>query len=276
MTAACLSKREWPSGNHRIWEELAKHLRPDHIGPKERQALFQMLETEVVRRRVIQLLKERVDVYRNASKKGGRGFIERETLLKGIKPRLENDAIDKLINCVIKAVDIYERTSSLFQQAFDGLVWVLKFHGGRGKPEDLLEDSLFRPHLEETRMELGKVISLLDQSIEQIRAQTSLNPLEFCEPISKLKEEAVASSVSSRVFVETILQRHEKVQKDKKKAFWIDRESQWTLMPGENRISGNSPPKWQDMYLHPFKISNAYSLLKDLGQVNVEDSNGEE
>jgi hypothetical protein len=41
-------------------------------------------------------------------------------------------------------------------------------------------------------------------------------------------------------------------------------------MPGENRVSADAPPVWQDTYLHPFKIPNAYSLLGDLRQVAIE------
>jgi hypothetical protein len=45
-------------------------------------------------------------------------------------------------------------------------------------------------------------------------------------------------------------------------------------MPGENRIEIEAPPVWQDTYLHPFKIPNAYSILADLRQVTIGDRDG--
>lgn len=107
VTAACLGKREWPGGGHRIWEQLAQHLRPDQVGPKERRALLQILETASIRRRVFGLLQDHVDVFRDAGRSGDRGNVERTVLLRGIRPHLGNNQDDRLIADVIAAVDTY-------------------------------------------------------------------------------------------------------------------------------------------------------------------------
>ncbi len=277
QTAACVGNRDWPGGAHRIWELLARHLRPDRIGAKERRALLQLLEVAAVRRRVVGLLKERVDVYRQASRDAGdRGKVERAVLLRGVRPELGDDPTDRLIAAVIAAVDAYEQIAALLQQAFDGLVWALKARGGRARPDALIEDARLRRHLEKTRNGLGRALPLLERAADGLRDQPSVDPSQFVEPILRLREDAMEANTSVRALADTVLRRHERVQREKAKAPWIERESHWTLMPGENRVGGDSPPVWQETYLHPFKIPNAYSVLGDLGQVVVEERDAEE
>lgn len=270
-TAACVGNRDWPGGAHRVWELLAKHLRPDRIGPKERRMLVHLLETSPIRRRMVGLLKDRVEVYRQGSKnEEARGKLERAMLLRGVQPELGDDPTDRLIASLIATVDAYEQTSSLLQQAFDGLVWALKARGGRARPDALIEDARLRRHLEKTRNGLSRFVPLMDRSIEGLRSEPSLDPIQLVEPILRLREDAVAASASTPALADMVLRRHERVQNDKAKAAWIERGAHWTLMPGENRVSAEAPPVWQDTYLHPFKIPNAYSILGDLRQVAVE------
>jgi len=275
-TAACVGNRDWPGGGHRIWEQLARNLRPDRIGPKERRTLLQMLETATVRRRMLGLLKDRVDVYRQAWETGDRGQVERSVLLQGVRPRLGDDPVDRLIADVIAAIDAYERTVGLLQQAFEGLIWALKVRGGRARPEVVLEDARLHRQLERTRVGLATAVSLLERTAERLRDQPSIDPVQFAEPLLRLREDAVSAGTSVPALADTILRRHERVQRDKAKAPWIERESHWTLMPGENRVPGDGPPVRQDTYLHPLKIPNAYSILGDLRQVTVEDRSAEE
>lgn len=275
-TAAAVSNRDWPGSGHRIWEQLARNLRPDHIGSKERRMLLVMLETTLVRRRMLGILKERVDVYRTAWRAGDRGQVERSVLLNGVRPRLGDDPIDRLIADVITAIDAYERTVGLLQQAFEGLIWGLKGRGGRALPEIVLGDVRLHRHLERTRTRLAEAVPLLERAAERLRDQPSVDPPRFIEPLLSLREDAAAGGVSVAALADSVLRRHERVQREKAKAPWIERESHWTLMPGENRVSVDAPPVWQDTYLHPLKIPNAYSILGDLGQVNVEDRSAED
>jgi hypothetical protein len=270
-TVACVENCYWPGEKHRIWELLAEHLRPDKPGPRERDALLRRLKEECVRRRVLGLLKERVDVYRQAQKEtDDRGKQERAVLLRGIRPQLCNDSTDRLIAAVIEAADAYEQASGLLQQAFEGLVWALKTRGGRARPEDIIQDARVRRHLEKTASGLRRIVPRVDRAVERLRNQPSINPNQLVDPIRRLREDVLAASKSEKDLADTVLRRHERVQKEKGKAPWIERESHWTLMPGENRVSADAPPIWQDTYLHPFKIDNAYSLLNDLGQVAID------
>lgn len=273
QTAASTGARDWPGHFSRIWDQLARHLRPDRIGRRERVTLLRFLQGAPVRRRVFELLKEQVDIYIQVSA-DVRGSIERQVLLSGIKPKLMDDANDRLIAAVIDAIDSYERSTGLLQQAFDGIVWGLKQRGGRSRPDVLLADPRLRRHLEKTAAALSKFVPVLEGVARGLRDQPLVNSTQLVEPIARLREDVVEASVSASVLADAILRRHERIQKGKSKPPWIERDSFWTLMPGENRVDGESPPIWQDKYLHPFKIPNAYSMLSDLREVTIEGRDG--
>ena len=275
-TIACVSKREWPGASHRIWEQLAMHLRPDQIGLKERRALLQMLEVQPVRRRLFCILKNRVDLFLDTSQLSDRGRVERAVLLDGVRPELGKDPVDCLIADVIAAADTYEQTTSLLQQAFDGLIWSLKNRGGRATPKAVLSDERLCKYLERTRRALSKTVPRLCQTMNLLRNQPSLDSAGFVEPLARLHEEVVSAEKSEASLAQVVLSRHGRVQREKAKAPWIESEAYWTLMPGENRISGDALPVWSDKYLHPFKISNAYAILRDLGRVRLEVQDAEE
>ncbi len=276
VTAACVGKREWPGPGHRIWEQLAQHLRADQIGVKERRALVDILEKSPVRNRVLRLLRDQVELFREARRTGKRGDVERTVLVRGVRPELGKDPVDRLISEVIGAADAYEQTASLLQQAFEGLIWGLKQRGGRARPEAVLGDQRLNKHLGRTRLALGKTVARLDQAMALLRNQPSLDAALFVEPMARLREDVVAAERSERDLAQAVLDRHARVQREKRKAQWIEREAHWTLMPGENRVSSDAPPDFRDTYLHPFKVSNAYALLGDLGRVRLEDRYAEE
>jgi hypothetical protein len=275
-TSACLSKREWPGPNHRIWEQLALHLRPDKVEVKERRALLQILETAPVRRRFLGLLKDLVDLFRETRRTSDRGGVEKTILLRGVRPKLGKDYVDRLIADVISAADTYEQTTSLLQQAFEGLIWGLKHRGGRAMPETVLADDRLNRHLVRTRLALRKTVPRLEQAMNLLQNQPSLNATQYIEPLKRLREDIVAAGASEPALAQAVLDRHARVQREKAKAQWVEREMYWTLMPGENRVSGDAPPVWKDTYLHPFKLSNAYAILRDLGRVRLGDQDAEE
>jgi len=269
-TAACIGESKWPGGSHRIWETLARRLRPDRIGPNELRILSRLLDAVPARRRVLELLKDRAHLYREASRIENRGRVERVVLLKGVHPGLRDESTDRVLAAAIESIDVYEQMCGLLQQAFDSLVWALKVNGGRARPEVIVGDARLGCHLTETINGLTKAVSNVDRGAERLRAEPSIDPTQIIEPLLRLREDAVAASRSVAALTETVLRRHERVQKDKGKMPWIEQESQWTLVPGDNRVPADGPLTWHDTYLHPFKIANAYSILRDLRQVAVE------
>lgn len=275
-TVSCFSKHEWPGPNHRIWEQLALHLRPDQIGLKERRTLLQILETAPVRRRFLGLLRDRVDLFREARQTSDRGGVEKTILLRGVRPELGKDHVDLLIADVIAAADAYEQTTSLLQQAFEGLIWGLKQRGGRAMPETFLADDRLNRHLVRTRLALRKTVPRLEQAMNLLQNQPSLNATQYVEPLKRLREDVVAAGASEPALAQAVLDRHARLQREKAKAQWIERDAHWTLMPGENRVPGDAPPVWKDTYPHPFKVLNAYAILRDLGRVRLGDQDAKE
>jgi hypothetical protein len=174
-----------------------------------------------------------------------------------------------LISDVIVAIDVYERTAGLFQQSFEGIVWGLKVRGGRAVPDDVLSDQRLARHLGRTRVGLNKIVPPIERALESMRVHPSVGAASFIEPLRDLRDLAKSGGTSVPELADVVLTRHERVQREKAKMVWIERDSFWTLLPGENRVSIDEPPIWQDRYHHPFKIDNAYSILNDLGQVAI-------
>lgn len=267
-TVKCIVNGEWPSPGHRFWKQLAEHLRPNRIRRRERRVIVQLLEEHRVRRRVLEVLRARVNVYHEACNGAG-SARERQVLLRGVRPMLTDDPVDRLIALAIDAIDAYEEMCGLLQEAFDSLIWGLKVNGGQASSESLIGNTPLRPHLENTVKRLGKTIPRVDCVLKRLSSHPDLDLSAITGPMTSIRDEVLKAQDSVSSLAESVLCRHERVQKDKKKAPWIERSSRWTLMPGENRVAADGgPPVWVESYLHPFKIINAYAMLTDLGQVN--------
>jgi hypothetical protein len=68
--------------------------------------------------------------------------------------------------------------------------------------------------------------------------------------------------------VSAVMGRHEKVQRTKRKATWVDCGPVWMLMPGYG-TGANSPPEYRNVFLHPMRIVNGFSFLRELGMARV-------
>jgi hypothetical protein len=224
----------------------------------------------------VDLLEESEPLFRAVESPRYSRTVERSVLTKGVRPRLGHEPPDTLIRAVIAAIDAYEGATGLLQQAFDGLLWSIQQRTGRARPNDVLNDARVRRHLESTFGRLGSTATSLERATAGLRGEPAVDEAQIVEPLVRLREDVVQAGTSISDMVETVWRRHEAVQRAKKKAAWIEREEFWTLMPGQNRFGGDTPPRWVDAYLHPMKIKNAYSLLKDLGRVTVEAHDGED
>jgi hypothetical protein len=274
-TAEAIGKRD-PGPGHRIWEQLAARMRPDRLGRLERQFLQERLRSHSVRKRVTELLEQGADVYRQAAEKNDRGVTERATLLRGVRPRLSGDGVDRIIADAIVAIETYEQVAALLQQAFDGLIWALKHRGGRATLQTLLADARLSQPLERTRQGLTRRLPDFHLALDRLRQQPVLSPPELVEPLARFGEDSVTGIESTGALADTVLRRHERIQHEKRKGVWIEREAHLTLVPGDHRVGGDSPPVREGSYLHPMKIENAYAILGDLGRVSLKLSDAEE
>ena len=60
----------------------------------------------------LRLLKDRVDLFREARRTRDRGNVEKTVLLRGVRPELGKDHVDRVVADVISAAVTYEQTTS--------------------------------------------------------------------------------------------------------------------------------------------------------------------
>jgi hypothetical protein len=267
-TVACVDGRQWPGVGYAIWDQLAEHLRPDRIGRREKRFLLEILRLSSTRKRMVELLKLNDELFRSAwSGRKSRGEAERTVLLRGIRPNLTEDPVDRLIDAAIAATEAYEQTAALLQQTFDSLIFAIKERDGRARLQDILCDPRISRHLAKTRDGLEKIIPTIDRALRLLEKQPTVSKAQVVDPLHQIKTEVEQAKLSVEGLVDAVMRRHLRVQQLKHKASWIEPGVHWTLMPGEHRIDEGALANWQNTYLHPFKIPNAYSLLGDLGHV---------
>lgn len=271
VVVGVVEKHEWPRRGHDVWEDVSKNLRPDEASGKEKTLLIKMLKSEPTRCRVIELLCEKkvLEVFKTIITDQSRSDIERTVLQESLHKMRGLDVLDRVIRLTVKTIENYERACTLFQNTFDGLIWSLKQRGGQGAPEEVLGDTRAKKVIDRAFRGLPRVMRDIDQTLKDLSKETTLDKIEILKPLSQIREEALAGSSNVPQWVDVVLGRHERVQREKGKGTWIDRQNHWYLMPGFG-IERDEPPQRESVYLHPYRIINAYSFLSDLGLVRLE------
>jgi hypothetical protein len=274
QTARCVNEGDWPARGSVFWQRLTDALRPDRPGPSETRVLVEFLDADPVRARVLALLRQGVDFYRQYEAEG-RGTVEREVLCRAVRPRLGGGPVDGLIDAVGFVAYVYEAASGWLQQGLDAILWGLKQLGGSAAPDALLAHPAVRGSLEGARAALGSGLRALDTALARLQESPTLSRPELTGPLERLRGDIVAGLGSSVTFRDALVRRHERVQREKRKGAWVDRDSRWTLLPGFG-VGGDQPPAHGPAFLHPFRVRNAYALLAGLGEVSLEAPDGEE
>lgn len=271
-TAISITEGKWPKGDA-FWRSLIDRLRLDRLGPAESRVLVELLYEDPVRKRVMDLLRQGVDIFRKFVPQG-RGMVEREVLALAIHSHLKEDRVDRLIGGIGFVAPIYEMASGWLQQGLDAVLWGLKHLGGSASPGKLLAQTPTRMSLEDAREALRNESPAMDKALERLQETPKLD-LSLTGPLVRLRDDILTGLDSPEAFLETLMARHERVQREKRKRAWIDRNSHWILQPGFG-IDGDQPPVHGHAFLHPFRIHNAYALLAGLGEVDLETHDGEE
>jgi len=85
--------------------------------------------------------------------------------------------------------------------------------------------------------------------------------------LDQLLQDAQSSLDGEKQLVEQVMERHERIQQQKNKGVWIERDGPyWTVIPGFGD-SNASPWTHDGNFIHPFRVTNAYSFLADLGRI---------
>lgn len=257
----------WPGRNQQVWEMLASKLRPDGLqAGKERKALVKALICDPVRRRMFELLStpESLDAYRQGGSQD-RGAFERDVLINVVRPLLRTeDPIDRTIASCLRAIAGYEKASAVLQQIFDALLWGLRKKSGQAKEEDILKLAPVSQALERAVSNARIVSRDLEKVVADFKDVPVLNSSARAQAIELIRDDVVLCSTSVQDAVSTVMDRHQKIQQEKHKATWIDRGSVWILMPGRGDDAVR-PPEYRNMFLHPMRIVNGFSFLRELG-----------
>lgn len=273
----------WPNNVWWGWSDLANLLRPDQPTPRETKILFQLItsESNATRKRVIELLLSPgvLQCYRVVITDGSRGDLDRAILAQQIEPlvRAGKDETDRLVRYAISLVEAHEQLSGCLEAAFRSLMWGLTRRGGRSTTDDLLGDSAVVTSLASTRRKLTRAAKRFQIVMSELKDHPQVLDALNVERLDQLMQDGLESLTGERDLVDVVMQRHRNVQQQKRKGVWIESDYQYlTLMPGFGDAK-DAPPSFGGVYLHQFRVSNAYSFLNDLGKVpGVEVTDGEE
>jgi len=255
----------WPGNQANIWSDLAARFRPDEVEKAERKTLEHLLWFDPLglRGRALDLLRDSEETYK-ATREGGRAATERAVLRDGVVPKLGDDAVDTAMKHVLDGVEAFESTSGFLQSAFDTLRWSLSSRGA-AHLRDVLADGRVQKNLDRLRRRLPAASSALGVAMSELGSEPMVGR-DVLQPLRQLQEDAQRGSESVAMLVDAVLDRHDRVQKEKRKGRWIERGDALTLMPGFG-FDDEQPPFYVGLYLHPFRVVNAFSLLGDLGIV---------
>jgi hypothetical protein len=273
-----LSNGKWWNSGWDGWNDIAERLRPDRIGRQEVKVLRRLVADDPLRGRCLAVLRDRetTKTFLDARKTGWRGYQDRQTLREGILPHLQRhtNPDDRTLALAIELADAYERTACLMQTGFDGLRWSLTRHGGQASREQLAGDPQLSDNFGHVVQELGIVSAALRTAIKKAGDEPRI--VDHCgvDPLNEMADDAESASQGILPMLGALMARHERVQKAKRKGMWIDMGDRWVLLPGFG-LADSDPPVYEDTFVHPFRIPNAYALLGELGQVRLEVPDGE-
>ena len=260
----------WPNRNQQIWEMLASRIRPDEVTGEERKAIIRVLTAEPVRRRMFELLRapETLDAYR-AGLAQERGVLERTVLLDGVAQLLQpEDPTDCLIASCLRAIDAYEKASAVLQQVFDAVLWGLRQKSGRANPGELVELAPVSRSIKRAISNAKPAAEALEKAVAEFRDLHLLDAAARSQALELIRDDVVLCGESVENAVSAVMGRHEKVQRTKRKATWVDCGPVWMLMPGYG-TGANRPPEYRNAFLHPMRIVNGFSFLRELGMARV-------
>jgi hypothetical protein len=273
--------KNWPAKHWPGWEDLASRLRPDRPGPRERQVITKLLSYDPlgIRDRVVHILadSEIVSIYRTSIAESDRRDVERAVITRGFSRAAADDDVGRTLHASIQLIDAYENLSGILESVFRGLLWSLTRNNGQAPRAAVVHDPTLRPFLGQAQAKLGPATQRFQSRLKAFES----DPLAAkrhsvdIDRMHKLLDDANAASPSVDDCVSAVMDRHVRVQKEKNKGVWIEEDKKWTLMPGFGDTADE--PLSYDWYLHPYRITNVYEMLADLGVVpEVKAIDGEE
>lgn len=261
----------WPTSNQDVWELLAGKLRPAPLrAGRERKSIVAAMNADPVRRRMLELLRSprSLDAYRD-DLKNERGAFERTVLIDAVAPLLEREEpVDRIIATCLRAIDGYEKAAAVLQQIFDALVWGLGQKSGQASKDEILQLPPVARAIERAVIKARRVEKELIDIIADLQHATLLNASARAQAIELIRDDIVLCATSVESAVTTVMNRHQRIQRGKRKAAWIDYGPVWILMAGHG-TDDDRPTEYQNVFLHPMRIVNGFSFLRELGLAQI-------
>jgi hypothetical protein len=233
---------------------------------RERRSIIAAMNVDPIRRRMFELLcaPKSLDAYRDDLTKE-RGVFERIVLIDAVAPLLDREEpVDRTIALCLRAIDGYEKAAAVLQQVFDALVWGLVQKSGQASRDDVLKLPMVARAIERAVANARSVEKELMVISADFKNATLLNSSTRAHAIELIRDDIVLCASSVETAVTAVINRHQRVQREKRKAAWIDFGSVWILMSGHG-TDADRPTEYRAAFLHPMRIVNGFSFLRELG-----------
>ncbi len=259
---------DWPGRSQQVWAMLAGKLRPDGMrAGKERGAIIAALNGDPVRRRMFDIMRapESLNAYRERAGQD-RGVFERTVLLKTLRPLLQtdDDPVDRTIASCLRAIEGYEKASAVLQQVFDAILWGLRNKSGQATQAEILELAPVAQVIKRAVANASAVSRDLEQAGAEFKDAAVQNAAARVQAIERIRDDIALCANSVDAAVSAVMGRHQRIQKEKRKAAWIDCGPVWILMPGRGS-DADRPSEYRNTFLHPMRIENGFNFLRELG-----------
>lgn len=281
VTSYLDESHHWPVKSWLGWQDLADKLRPDQPGLRERQVIHKLLSCDSLglRDRLMDTLADPklISLYGSAAKRSTRSGVEQEVIVNGFGLMPAEDDIGQTLRVSIRLIDAYEGLSGLLESVFRGLVWGLTRNSGQAPRSLVVQDPTLQPFLAKAHSRIAPAAERFAQSMQAFEMDslaTQRGSVDL-DRMHRVLDDAAAAFAGAGDCVSAVMDRHVRVQKEKNKGVWIEDGKHWTLMPGFGDTS-DAPARY-DWYLHPYRVTNIYGMLADLGIVpEVGTTDGEE
>lgn len=271
----------WPNKYWPGWSDLATRLRLDEPGKKEASVITKLVLHDPLglrERTVKQLVRPDVQlIYQKSVQNNDRGGVEKTVFISGVYSDNGDDEVGITLRRTIDLIDAYESLAGIMESVFRGLIWGLTQNGGHSPQGQVIQNPVLQPFFLKAHANLTSMTPRFRKCLDHFESDALALKRDSVDVdrMSQLLEDAISASHSIETCVTSVMERHVKVQREKRKGVWIEQEQKWALMPGFGDSSDE--PKRFEGYLHPYRVTNMYSMLADLSLVTeTELADGEE
>ena len=184
--------------------------------------------------------------------------------------------VDRAIGNTIRLFDAYEQVAGFMEVGMRGLLWSLSHRGGRATLAEVSADQRLAKRFAAASKQLVRHAERLKTELARITELPDVLDTLNQERLDQLLQDALAGTAGPESLLNSVLSRHNRTQKQKDKGVWIDDDGRHLTLRSGFGDQSEDPPSHDGRLLHPCRIVNAYSFLRDLGQVRFQEASDAE